>query len=181
MANAPDRYVLIYSPCVFPSESISRSMLLVSPHLVVKSTIPSNICGYRICTREHDSPDFCTSLSVTHTSSNAYWPLKSSATGQSATRSLSSWPPSPHIPDPRFSALPKMPQDLRFGHYWSGNNERCGTCNRSKMPHHNPEVEANVPNSFELFTLGPGEKKVEETTDTRKLPPLKLGLSILLT
>ena len=35
---------------------------------------------------------------------------------------------------------------------------------------HRPTTEENVPNRFELFLLGDGEKKVTEETDTRKLP-----------
>ena len=33
-----------------------------------------------------------------------------------------------------------------------------------------PGAEENVPNRFELFLLGDGEKKVSEETDTRKYP-----------
>lgn len=34
--------------------------------------------------------------------------------------------------------------------------------------HNRPTAEENVPNRFELFLLGDGEKKVTEETDTRK-------------
>ena len=41
---------------------------------------------------------------------------------------------------------------------------------RNKHDHHGkPKSEDNVPDRFELFTLAPGEKKVEEVPDTRKL------------
>lgn len=37
-----------------------------------------------------------------------------------------------------------------------------------------PTAEDNVPNSFELFLLAPGEKKVTEETDTSKMPSRNL-------
>ena len=41
---------------------------------------------------------------------------------------------------------------------------------RNKHDHHGkPRVEDNVPDRFELFTLGEGEKKIEEVPDTRKV------------
>lgn len=57
----------------------------------------------------------------------------------------------------------RQPRGFDYG----DQNNRNGCIAMAKISRYNPETDRNVPDRFELFTLGDGEKKVEEQPDTR--------------